>query len=89
MEKRQVMEVSFCSGYPSMEGLFVTFSVLVEAYETTGHALDYYRSYNKTHNRPMKFFTPLPDLDLADFVACNESKWVDPSFINPHLSDDQ
>eukprot|EP00435_Cladocopium_sp_Y103_P026252 s1980_g6.t1 len=72
-------------GYPSMEGLFVTASVLDEAYEDSGHALDYYRSYNKTHNRPMKFFAPLADLDLTDFVACNESKWVDPSFINPYV----
>lgn len=70
-----------------MEGLFVTVSVLDEAYEDSGHALDYYRSYNQTHNRPMKFFAALADLDLSDFVNCNESKWVDPSCINQHLSD--
>ena len=73
-------------GYTSEDGLYLSKKVLSRSYDETGNALDFYRGYNQSHHGSVhQFFDSLADLQPAEFVDCNESKWVNPAFINSYV----
>ena len=75
-----------CQGYTSIEGLFLSGAVVEEAYEDSGHSLDFYRSYNKSHNNAKKYFSDVSELNLTDFLLCTEEFWGNPTRINQYLA---
>lgn len=73
-------------GYQSEEHVFVSAATVSKAYEETGNSLAYFRGYNRSHHgKAHQYFTQLADLPEDEFVPCNESKWVNPAFINPYV----
>lgn len=75
-------------GYTSEDGLYLSKATLSRSYDETGNSLDFYRGYNQSHHRVHQFFDSLAELQqlpFAEFVDCNESKWVNPAFINPYV----
>ena len=75
----------FCQGYTGIEGLFLSGLVLDEAYEDSGHSLDFYRSFNQSHNDAKKYFADVSELNLQDFGLCTELFWGNPEDINLYL----
>ena len=73
-------------GYQSEEHLFVSAATVSKAYEETGNSLANYRGYNRSHHsKAHQYFAQLVDLPEDEFVPCNESKWVNPAFLNPYV----
>eukprot|EP00435_Cladocopium_sp_Y103_P062842 s332_g24.t1 len=70
-------------GYAGEEAMFVSPSVMEEAYEASGHSLNWYRSYNAS-----RYFSSLEDLPISDFSFCNDSStmWTEPAFMNGYAS---
>eukprot|EP00438_Fugacium_kawagutii_P007089 Skav214280 [mRNA] locus=scaffold642:580176:595216:- [translate_table: standard] len=71
-------------GYPGEEAMFVSRAVVEDAYEESGHSLNWYRSYNVSKSSARKYFNSVLDLPIEDFHFCNDSTvmWTDPLFLN-------
>lgn len=58
-------------GYNGDHNLFVKGSIRDIAYQDSGLALDFYKSFNTTFHKPQKYFGHLEDLDPEDFFLCD------------------
>ena len=73
-------------GFKSEDGVFLSRDTVSRAYDETGNSLDFYRGYNQSHHGSVNhYFTRLAELPLGEFVGCNESKWINPAFMNSYV----
>lgn len=71
-------------GYIFNWGIYLKGKVRDTAFREAALALEYYRNYNTTVNRPQRFFHTLSDLDMGDFLLCNSTAYGD-DFTNTGL----
>ncbi|CAE7769849.1 unnamed protein product [Symbiodinium sp. CCMP2592] len=66
--------------------MFVSRRVVEEAYEDSGHSLNWYRSYNSSRSSAKQYFASVLDLPIEDFTFCNDSTtmWTSPVYMNDY-----
>ncbi|CAE7420058.1 SCUBE3 [Symbiodinium sp. CCMP2592] len=69
-------------GYTFSWGIYLKGSVRDEAFREAALPLEYYRNYNSSIHRPHRFFDGLSDLDMEDFILCNDSTTYGDDFTN-------
>jgi len=65
-------------GYEGEESMYVSNSVIHEAFASSGLVLDFYKSYNSTTGQPKSYFDAVPDIPLEELQTCEDSLFVDP-----------
>ncbi|CAK9094254.1 Ephrin_rec_like domain-containing protein, partial [Durusdinium trenchii] len=58
-------------GYDGEETLYVSEATFAAGYEDVGLALDFHRSYNRSHHDPKKYFSSTDDIPLTELSLCN------------------
>ena len=60
-------------GYDGEESMYLREETFLKGYNEEGLALDFYRSYNTSHNEPHKHFDSIDDIPKSELSLCNES----------------
>ncbi|CAE7207000.1 unnamed protein product, partial [Symbiodinium necroappetens] len=73
-------------GYSGEEALYASSTILQEAWDESGYALEYYRTYNTSHYDAQKYFDRYTDLPADEIVLCNDtgSMFTDIAYMNPY-----
>ncbi|CAE7534151.1 unnamed protein product [Symbiodinium sp. CCMP2456] len=69
-------------GYTFSWGIYLKGSIRDEAFREAALPLEYYKNYNSRVHRPHQFFDGLSDLDVEDFILCNDSTTYGDDFTN-------
>ncbi|CAK9008661.1 unnamed protein product [Durusdinium trenchii] len=72
-------------GYEGEESIYVSQTVLNAAYEHSGIALEYYKSYNVSHNNVKQYFDSLGDVSKNELKLCNTTDFNNPQRIGNYL----
>ena len=67
------------------QGLYFKGSIRDAAFQEAALPLEYYRVYNTSVHQPQRFFYGLSDLDVEDFIMCNDSTSYGDDFTNAAL----
>ncbi|CAE7255288.1 unnamed protein product [Symbiodinium sp. CCMP2456] len=73
-------------GYSGEEALYASRTILQEAWDESGYALEYFRTYNTSHYDAQKYFDRYTDLPADEIVLCNDtgSMFTDTAYMNPY-----
>ena len=73
-------------GFAGEEALYVAKGVAMSAYQDSGIALEFYKSYNPSFNNAKHYFDSLAALPIDEVQPCNMTgtMMTDPAFMNPY-----
>ena len=72
-------------GYDGAAGQYVSANLVDETYDTTGIALDFYRSYDSRFRNVSEYFDPIIAFNTSDFQTCEESRFSNVAMMQTYL----
>ena len=72
-------------GYDGISGQYVSANLVDETYNTTGIALDLYRSYDSRFRNVSGYFDPITAFNTSDFQTCEESRFSNVALMQTYL----
>eukprot|EP00438_Fugacium_kawagutii_P014332 Skav219409 [mRNA] locus=scaffold377:10889:15320:- [translate_table: standard] len=72
-------------GYKGVTTMYVPASIQAQAYSTAGKALEFYRAWNASWNRPSDYFNTISSVDQKNLMPCSKSALSDDAAMQRHV----
>eukprot|EP00438_Fugacium_kawagutii_P015410 Skav211238 [mRNA] locus=scaffold180:174224:174742:- [translate_table: standard] len=72
-------------GYKGVTTMYIPASVQAQAYSTAGKALEFFRAWNASWNRPSDYFNTISSVDQKNLMPCSKPALSDDAAMQRHI----